>query len=419
MQAPPRDPARRVVVTGLGCVTPLGPNVASTWEALCEGRSGVGPISRFACDDYPVRIAAECPAEIDLGDVPAKEVRRMDRCVRFALAAAREAMAASGLEVGARGDRIGVAIGSGIGGLETITQNQDQLRTKGPKRVSAFTIPMGIASMPGGVVSIHYGLKGPNLCHVSACASGAHAIGEAARIIERGEADAMLAGGTEAPIIGLGLAAFAKMRALSCRNDEPERASRPFDRGRDGFVIGEGAGVLVLEERGHALSRGAPILAEVVGYGASADAANLAAPDAEGDGAVRAMRAALRDARRDARDVAYVNAHATSTPAGDPVEALALQRVFGDALDTLPVSATKSMTGHLLGAAGAVEAIACIRALECGVLPPTINLEDPDPLCPLDHVTGAARETRVDLVLSNSFGFGGTNASLLLASVHP
>ena len=415
-RAATRDPAARVVVTGAGCVTPLGLDSPSNWEALVSGRSGVGSITRFDAAGFPSTMAAEVDGEPDLSQVSPKEVRRMDRCVRYALAASIEAMAESGLDVEGSGDRFGVAIGSGIGGLETITSNQDALREKGPRRVSAFTIPMSIANMPAGVVSIHFGMRGPNLCHVSACASGAHSIGEAARIIERGDADVMVAGGAEAPIVPVGIAAFASMRALSTRNDDPEGASRPFDRSRDGFVMGEGAGVIVLESLSHARARGATILAELRGYGASADAESLAAPDSRGRGAARAMRAALEDAGLAPQDVGYVNAHATSTPAGDPVEVLALQSVFGESLSRTPVSATKSMTGHLLGAAGAVEAIFCVRAMSSGILPPTINLEDPDPECHLDHIAGEARELSVSLSLSNSFGFGGTNASLLLAS---
>ena len=314
---------------------------------------------------------------------------------------------------GSSGNRAGVAIGSGIGGLSSITSNQDLLREKGPRRVPPFTIPMGISNMSSGMISIQYGLRGPNLCHVSACTSGAHSIGEAARMIERGDVDVMLAGGTEAPIIELGIASFASMRALSTRNDDPAAASRPFDRGRDGFVMGEGAGVLVLESLAHARARGAHIRAELGGYAASADAANIAAPGENGAGPIAAMVQALADAGIDASQVEHVNAHATSTPAGDPVEAFALRSVLGDHVRKVPVSATKSMTGHLLGAAGAVEALFCVRAIETGVVPPTRNLEDPDPACELDHVTGTARETPVRVALSNSFGFGGTNASLV------
>ena len=408
------DPARRVVVTGLGCVTPLGLDAETTWGALVEGRSGVRPISRFDTSDYAVKIAAEVQGEPNLGDVSPREVRRMDRCILLALGAAREAVSDASIAFeGSSGNRAGVAIGSGIGGLSSITANQDLLREKGPRRVPPFTIPMGISNMSSGIVSIQYGLRGPNLCHVSACTSGAHSIGEAARMIERGDVDVMLAGGTEAPIIELGVASFASMRALSTRNDDPAAASRPFDRGRDGFVMGEGAGVLVLESLAHARARGAHIRAELGGYAATADAANIAAPGENGAGPIAAMVQSLADAGVDASQVEHVNAHATSTPAGDPVEAFALRAVLGDHVRNVPVSATKSMTGHLLGAAGAVEALFCVRAIETGVVPPTRNLEDPDPACELDHVTGSARETPVRVALSNSFGFGGTNASLV------
>ncbi len=408
------DPARRVVVSGMGCVTPLGLDAVSTWQAVVDGRSGVGPITHFDTSDYLVKIAAEVRGEPELGDVPPREARRMDRCIHFSLAAAREALEDASLVFeGSARDRAGVAIGSGIGGLTTITENQDLLRARGPRRVSPFAIPMGIANMPSGIVSIQHGLRGPNLCHVSACASGAQAIGEAARVIERGDADVMLAGGTEAPIVALGIASFASMRALSTRNDDPEAASRPFDRGRDGFVMGEGAGVLVLESLAHARARGARIRAELGGYAATADAAKVAAPSEDGEGPMRAMSLAIADAGIDVSDIQHVNAHATSTPAGDPVEARALRAVLGKHADSVPVSATKSMTGHLLGAAGAVEALFCVRSIETGVVPPTINLDDPDPGCDVDHVVGTARETPVRVALSNSFGFGGTNASLV------
>lgn len=410
------DPTRRIVVTGLGCVSPLGADLESSWAAAAAGQSGVAPIRLLDVSDYPVGFAAEVKTPLQPGSLSAKEVRRMDRCVLFAVDAAAQAVADSGLEVtDANRDRIGVAIGSGIGGLGTLMANQQALLEKGPRRVSPFTIPMGIANMPGGVVSIQHGVRGPNLCYVSACASGSHAIGEAARLIARGDADAMLAGGTEAPIVGLAVAGFASMKALSTRNDSPAEASRPFDRARDGFVIGEGAAVLVLESLAHARARGAVVHAEVLGYGASADAFHLAAPDESGSGAIRAMRAALSDARLDPSGVEYVNAHATSTPAGDPMEARALRAVFGESVERLPVSATKSMTGHLLGAAGALEAAFCVRSLETGLLLPTINLEDPDPECALDHVANMARETRIAVALSNSFGFGGTNATLILS----
>jgi len=413
----PRAAAERIVVTGLGCVSPLGLDLASTWEGAVAGQSGAGPITRFDAADLPVRFAAEVEGAPELAGLADKEARRCDRFVRFALAAAQEALGGSGLEVhdGNR-ERIGVAIGSGIGGLETLTGNHKTLLERGARRVSPFTIPMSIGNMASGYVSIVHGLRGPNLCHVSACASGAHAIGEAVHAIRRGEVDVMVAGGAEAPIVDIGIAGFAAMRALSTRNEEPERASRPFAPDRDGFVVGEGAGVLILESLAHARARGASVRAEVLGYGASADAQHMAAPDEEGAGAARCMRLALDSAGLRSDEVDHVNAHATSTPAGDVAEVAALRQVFGRRLDDVPVSATKSMTGHLLGAAGALEAILSIRSIETGTLPPTINLDEVDPACALDHVIGAARRASPARVLSNSFGFGGTNATLVLGA---
>ncbi len=414
MSAPPAT-RRRVVVTGLGCVTPLGGDAASTWEAAVEGRSGVGPLARFDASDYPVRFAGEVTDAFELGDVPPKEARRLDRVVALATSAAREAALDSGLTISeANRERVGVAIGSGIGGLRTLQESVRVLFSRGPSRVSPFTIPMTIANMSGGYVSIRHDLRGPNLCHVGACASSTHSIGEAARIIERGEADAMFAGGSEAANTEIGVASFAAMRALSSRNDDPQAASRPFDLGRDGFVMGEGAAVLVLEELEHARARGARIRAHVLGSAMTADAASIAAPAADGEGQRRCMQLALVAAGLEPAGVDYLNAHATSTPTGDASEARAIRDVFGAYVDRLPVSSTKSMTGHLLGAAGAVEALLCVRALETGILPPTINLDDPDPECELDHVANKARRARAGVALSNSFGFGGTNASLVL-----
>jgi 3-oxoacyl-[acyl-carrier-protein] synthase II len=417
------DPARRVVVTGMGCVTPLGLDVDRTWESALAGQSGIRIITSFDPTDYPVRFAGllpgDIPSDLELGHMPTKEVRRTDPGILYAVAASIEAVAQAGLDLEGGGEdrlRVGTAIGSGIGGLGTLLRNHDTLLAKGPRRVSAFTIPMAIANMPSGVVSIHHGLRGPNLCHVSACATGGHSIGEAARLIARGEADVMVAGGTEAPVLDLAVAGFAAMRALSVRNEEPERASRPFDVDRDGFVMGEGAGVLVLESLEHALGRGASPLAEVTGYGATADASHLAAPQEDGEGITRCMRLALADAGLAPEAIDHVNAHATSTPAGDPIEARALREVFGRHVERLPVSATKSMTGHLLGAAGAVEAIFCIRAMAAGCLPPTVNLDRIDPECELDHVRAKPRPATVRHAISNSFGFGGTNASLVLSA---
>jgi 3-oxoacyl-[acyl-carrier-protein] synthase II len=410
------DPSQRVVVTGMGCVSPLGGDRVSTWESAVAGRPGCDTISYFDPSGYPCHIAGEIGVELNPGDIPVKEVRRLDRVDLLAAAAAREAMEHCGLVVddGNR-DRIGVAVGSGIGGIATILNNYVTLITKGPKRVSPFTIPMGIANMPSGLISVYYGLRGPNLCHVSACASGAHSIGEGAEMIRRGQADVMVVGGTEAPVIDVALVSFGNMRALSVRNDEPTRASRPFDVDRDGFVMGEGAGVLVLESLEHAKARGAEIHAEVAGYGATSDAYHIVQPDPEGGGAARCMSAAIAHAGISLEDVGHVNAHATSTPAGDPAEVKALRTVFGARLDRIPVSATKSMTGHLLGAAGAVEGILTIEALKHQELPPTINLDQVDPECELDHVANKSRPADVRYALSNSFGFGGTNASLVFA----
>jgi 3-oxoacyl-[acyl-carrier-protein] synthase II len=404
-----------VVVTGIGCVSPLGVGLDATWNAATAGRSGVRLITRFDTEGYASRIAGEVPGELDLSDLPPKEARRLDRNIAFALVASREALQESKLHVDdSNRERVGVAIGSGIGGLETIERGVETLLQSGPRRVPPFVIPMTICNMASGYTAIRYGIQGPNLCHVSACATGTHSIGEAARSIERGDVDVMLAGGTEAPITRIGLASFATMRALSTRNDEPDRASRPFDRGRDGFVIGEGAAVFVLEAEEHARARGAAVRAHVMGYAATGDAAHIAQPTENAEGAQRCMRGAIEDAGLEPADIGYVNAHATSTPAGDPSESRAIRAVFGSHTDALPVSATKSMTGHLLGAAGAVEAAFCVRALETGLLPPTTNLDDPDPECPLDHVAQTARAANPSTALSNSFGFGGTNAALVL-----
>jgi 3-oxoacyl-[acyl-carrier-protein] synthase II len=404
-----------VVVTGMGCVSPLGGNADLTWQAAVQGRSGIEVVRAFDVADYPVRIAGEVKDPLDLDDLNPKERRRLDRVIALALVAAREALADARLVVSDDNRRrIGVAIGSGIGGLATLQSGIQTLTAQGPKRVQPFLIPMAICNMTSGYVAIRHGLQGPNLCHVSACATGAHSIGEAARAIARGDADVVLAGGTEAPVTGIGLAGFAAMRALSSRNDAPAAASRPFDRDRDGFVMAEGSAVLVLESEAQARARGATIHAEVLGYAATADAAHMVQPTEDAEGAQRCMRLALEDAELVPSDVDYLNPHATSTPAGDVSEARAIRAVFGAHADQLAVSATKSMTGHLLGAAGAVEALLCIRALETGVLPPTINLDAPDPDCQLDHVANKARQRRIRVALSNSFGFGGTNATLIL-----
>lgn len=406
-----------MVVTGIGCVTPLGGDAAATWEAVVEGRSGIRALTGFETDGFPVRFGGEVRGELDLGDVSPKEARRLDRMIALAVAAAREAVDDADLPRDADRTRVGVAIGSGIGGIGTLEDSFGVLEKRGPGRISPFMIPMIISNMAGGYVAIRHGLRGPNLCHVSACATGAHSVGEAARIIERGDADVMLAGGSEAANTKLGVAGFAAMRALSTRNHDPAAASRPFDRDRDGFVMSEGAAVLILEEAEFARARGARARAEIRGYGMSADAVHMAIPTEDAEGAQRCMRLALADADLAPTDVDYLNAHATSTPAGDPSEARAVRNVFGSHVDSLAVSSTKSMTGHLLGAAGALESLFCVRSLETQILPPTINLDRPDPACALDHVANKARKTRVEATLSNSFGFGGTNATLVFARV--
>jgi 3-oxoacyl-[acyl-carrier-protein] synthase II len=411
------SPARAdgVVVTGLGCVSPLGTSAQTTWQAAVAGESGVTRLPEDFDPRLPVQIAAQVRGPIDPGELPPKELRRLDRVILLALAAAREALADARLVVGegCDGDRCGVAIGSGIGGIGTLVETQRAFFEAGPRRVSPFFIPMTLANMPAGMVAIRHGLRGPNLCFVTACASGAHALGESLRALQRGDADVMVAGGSEAALSPVVVAGFANMQALSRRNDEPARASRPFDRGRDGFVLGEGAALLVLEREAHARARGARIHARVVGYGASADAMHVAAPDPEGSGPRLCMQRALADAGLSPDAVDYVNAHATSTPVGDATEAAALRRVFGAHCERMAVSSTKGATGHLLGAAGALEALLCVQALETGTLPPTLNLDDPDPACALDHVAGKARAARARVALSNSFGFGGVNAALL------
>ena len=410
-----RSARRRIVVTGLGCVSPLGRNVRATWAAAVAGASGVRALTRFDASSLPVRLAAECEDDVAPAGLATKELRRLDRSTLLVLAAAEEAMADAGLAE-SRGDRdrTGVAIGTGIGGVTTLIHSHDTLLAHGPRRVSPFTVPMVLPNMSAGYVSMTYGLRGPILCPVGACASGAQAIGAAARMLERGDADVVVAGGTEAAIHPLVMAAFAAMRALSTRNEDPPRASRPFDAGRDGFVIGEGAGVLVLETAEHADARGARVRAEWLGYGEAADARHPASPAEDAGGARLAMQRALSDADLMPDEVDAVNAHATSTVAGDLSEARALRAVFGAHTARLPVSASKSGLGHLMGAAGAVEAILCVRTLETGMLPPTLNLELPDPECALDHVTPKAREWPVRTVLSNAFGFGGVCASLLI-----
>ena len=408
---------RRVVITGLGALSPLGNDVSSTWDGMKNGRSGIGLIGSMDTTDYAVKIAGEVK-----GFDPKpffknpKDARRMDRYAHLGIAAAKMALDDSGLnEAEIDRNRVGVMLGSGIGGLGTLEDNHTALLQKSPSRVSPFTIPMMISNIASGVFSIEYGFGGPNMAIVTACATANHSIGEAWRMIKFGDADAFVAGGSEASIRPMGLAGFMNMKALSTRNEDPTAASRPFDVGRDGFVMGEGAGVVVIEELEHAKARGANILAELSGYGLSADAYHLTSPHPEGDGAARCMDMALTHAGLNAEDVQYVNAHGTSTPQGDVCESKAIQKSFGAwANDGLVVSSTKSMTGHLLGAAGGVELLACLMAMRDGVIPPTINLDDQDPNCPLDYCAHTAREMEVKAALSNSFGFGGHNASLLI-----
>lgn len=404
---------RRVVVTGMGVVTPIGTGTDRFWNAMMECRSGVGPIRSFDASRYPTRIAAEVLDFDPLDWMDRKDAKRNDRFVQFAIAAARMALDDAGFRVTPQNaDRVGVVIGSGIGGAITWEEQHKVLLTRGPDRVSPFFIPMLIINMASGVVSILTGARGPNTAPVTACATGAHAIGDAFRVIQRGDADVMIAGGTEAAITELSIAGFCAMKAMSTRNDEPQRAVRPFDAQRDGFVMGEGAGVVVLEALEHALARDARVYCELVGYGMSADAYHITMPDPEGQGAALAMKRCLEDAGLRPEEVDYINAHGTSTPYNDKYETLAIKRVFGDHAYRLAVSSTKSMTAHLLGAAGSVELITCVLAIHHGVLPPTINYEVPDPDCDLDYVPNRPRPQDVRVALSNAFGFGGHNATL-------
>jgi 3-oxoacyl-[acyl-carrier-protein] synthase II len=407
-----------VWITGAGVVSPLGNNLPEFWDHLIQGQSGAGPITRFDASAYETRFACEVKGFTTEGSIDRKDAKRMDRFVQFAVVASLEAVRRAELNMEAIDrSRAGVVIGSGIGGMETFEEQHSVLLQKGPRRVSPFFIPMMIVDMAAGQVSIQLGLKGPNFSTVSACASGAHAIGEALRLIRAGDADVILAGGTESTITPMAMAGFGSARALSTRNDDPTRASRPFDLERDGFVIGEGAAVLVLEREDHARRRGAEPLCELAGYGASGDAYHMTAPCADGDGAARAMERALDDAGLDPEEVQHINAHGTSTPAGDPAEVAAIKRVFGEHARRLMVSSTKSMTGHLLGAAGGLEAAVTAMTLARGIVPPTINLERPDPICDLDFVPNQARTLRVTAALSNSFGFGGHNVTLAVRAV--
>lgn len=405
----------RVVITGLGAITPLGHTAEELWRGLLEGRSGVGPLTRFDPEGFSSQIAAEVHGFDPTDYVDRREARKMDLFCQYGMAAGLQAAQRAGLKNGSVvRERLGIILGTGIGGIDTLLEQYDVLKEKGPKRVSPYFVPMIIANMAAGMMSIALEAKGPNLTVVTACASGAHAIGEAMRILQRGLADVVLAGGTEAPIIPLTQAGFCSMRALSTRNHEPQKASRPFDAERDGFVIGEGAAMLVLELEEHALRRGVEPLAEVMGYGCTADAHHITAPAPGGEGGARAMAEALLDAGVSASEVDYINAHGTSTPVGDVGETQAIKQVFGEHAYRVPVSSSKSMIGHMLGAAGAAEAVATVMSLRDQLIHPTINLENPDPDCDLDYVSEGTRSAHIRVAVSNSFGFGGQNASLVL-----
>lgn len=407
---------RRIVVTGMGAVTPLGNDVETSWRAAVEGRSGIGPITRFDTTAYDTRIAGEVRGFNAEEYASAKDLRRMDRFIHYAIGSAKQAAAQANLVINEdNAEQVGVLIGSGIGGVDTLYEAVTTLNEKGPSRVGPFTIPMLLVDLAAGQVSIQLGAKGPNFAIVSACATAAHSIGEAAELIRRGRAKAVFAGGAEGCVGELAVASFSSMRALSTRNDDPERASRPFDKLRDGFVLSEGAGTLLLEDLEYALERGAPIFAEVTGYGATADASHVTAPSENGEGAARAMTMAMKDAGLTPRDINYINAHGTSTPLNEKYETLAIKRAFGDHAYGVPVSSTKSVTGHMLGAAGGIEAIFCIKAINEGILPPTINQEVPDPDCDLDYVPNEARPARVNHAMCNSMGFGGHNGVVIFS----
>lgn len=411
----PSPPERRVVITGIGLVSPLGIGTRTNWETLLRGESGIGSISRFDTSHYSTKIAGEVKGFDPLLFIEKKEARKMDLFIQFALAAAHLAVEDAGIDTARlEGDRCGVYVGSGIGGIASIEDNHKVLLEKGPERVSPFFLVSSIINEAAGQISIKYRSRGPNSAPATACSTGTHAIGDSFKLIARGDAEIMLAGGAEAPISPLGVAGFCAMKALSVRNEEPQKASRPFDARRDGFVMGEGAGILVLEELGAALKRGARIYAEVVGYGMNADAYHVTAPSLDGEGAMRVMQRAIEDGGIDPAEVGYINAHGTSTPYNDKIETLAIKRAFGEHACNIGVNSTKSMTGHLLGAAGAVEAGITALSLLHQVMPPTINYEHPDPECDLDYVPNTARPAEIRYGLSNSFGFGGTNGCLLL-----
>jgi 3-oxoacyl-[acyl-carrier-protein] synthase II len=413
-------PKRRVVVTGVGLVSALGIGTEETWEALLAGRSGIGPITHFDPSAFSVRIAGEVKGFDPLAFIDRKDVKKMDVFIQYAIAAAQFAVQDSGILIGKdNAERVGVYIGSGIGGFTTIEREHKVLLESGPRRISPFFIPAMIINLAAGQVSIRFGAKGPNSATATACSASAHAVGDAMKIIERGDADAMIAGGTEAAVTPMGIGGFAAMRALSTRNEEPERASRPFDKDRDGFVVGEGSGILVLEALETARARGARVYAELVGYGMTSDAYHMTTPSEDADGARRVMARAIADAGIRPENVDYVNAHGTSTEYNDRTETMAIKKVFGDHARKLKVSSTKSMTGHLLGGAGGLEAAITVLALRDQKLPPTINYQTPDPDCDLDYVPNTAWTGRVEYALSNSFGFGGTNAALLFRRYRP
>jgi len=406
----------RVVITGLGIISSVGNDVATFWQALKEGKSGVGPLTTFDASKFDSRVAGEVkgfnPA---LGDIDFKEARRTARFVQYALVAAKQAIVSSGLDLDkGNKERFGVLIGSGIGSLHTIEEEHKIFLTKGPSRLSPFLIPMLIVNEASGLVAIKYGFKGPNSCVATACASGSHAIGDAFRIIERGDADVMITGGTESCIVATSLGGFCALKALSKKNDFPQKASRPFDKERDGFVMAEGCGLVVLESLEHAKKRNAPIIAEIIGFGMTCDAYHITAPDPEGEGAGRAMKLALADARLNPEDVDYINAHGTSTKLNDKIETFSMKRAFGAHAKKVMVSSTKSMTGHALGAAGGMEFVVCCLSIRDGIVHPTINYEHPDPECDLDYVPNVSRKAEVKVCMSNSLGFGGHNASLIV-----
>ena len=413
-----RPNRRRVVVTGLGCISPVGNTVAASWDALLAGQSGIATITKFDASAFSTHFAGEVKGFNIEDYIPGKEARHMDTFIHYGMAAGMQAMQDSGLAVTeANAERIGVLVGSGIGGLPMIEQTHAELTNRGPRRISPFFVPASIINMISGHLSIKYGLKGPNLAIVTACTTGLHCIGEAGRLIEYGDADVMIAGGAESTVSPLGLGGFAAARALSSRNDDPATASRPWDTDRDGFVLGEGAGVMVLEEYEHAKARGAKIYAELLGFGMSADAHHMTAPLEDGDGARRCMLSAMRNAGVTADQINYVNAHGTSTPLGDVAETIAIKRALGDAASKVVVNSTKSMTGHLLGGAGGLESVFTVLAVHKQISPPTINIFNQDPACDLDYCANAAREMPINVALKNSFGFGGTNGSLVFGKV--